>query len=85
MTTGPSIGNLRKVPPGDATITPPWPDVVAGILAHWVDVLLVLKRVHLFVVMVLDEADPRRHRERWDDREHKAHLSHGFVRPRILG
>jgi len=29
------IGILTTTPPRDATITSPWPDVIAGILAHW--------------------------------------------------
>jgi len=27
---------LTETPPGCAEITPPWPDIIAGILADWV-------------------------------------------------
>ena len=34
------IGILTTTPPKDETITSPWPDVIAGILAHWVGLSL---------------------------------------------
>jgi len=33
------ISIFTKTPPGCTEITPPWPDVIAGILADWVDLL----------------------------------------------